>query len=110
MEYTSSGAENELPEMRSVKAPRLLVITQTHNVWGGIESWMADLFPVMATAGWDVQYALALGARYNIPEKFRTRHSYIQRHFILDGRVGTPDGRQRAIVKTLKRVKPDLVI
>src|SRR6516165_7821140 len=110
MEYTSSGAENELPEMRSVKAPRLLVLTQTHNVWGGIESWMADLFPAMAVAGWDVRYALASGARYNAPADFQRWHNYIEKYDILDGRVGTPSRRQRAVASVLRRVEPDIIM
>jgi len=96
--------------MRSAKGPRLLVLTQTHNVWGGIESWMADLFPAMAAAGWNVHYALASGARFNIPAAFKRRHEYIQHSHILDGRVGTPDRRQRAVLSILSRVEPDVVM
>jgi len=90
--------------------PRLLVITQTHNVFGGIESWMADLFPAMHSAGWDVQYALAFGLKYNIPDNFVRRHKYICNPYVLDGRVGTPDRRQRAIIEALGRIKPDIVM
>jgi glycosyltransferase involved in cell wall biosynthesis len=89
---------------------RLLVVTQTHNLWGGIESWMADLFSGMASAGWEVEYALALGARYNIPGEFVRNHNYIQSYHVLDGRAGTPHSRQRAILQVLERLKPDLVM
>ena len=71
---------------------------------------MADLFPAMAIAGWDVHYALAWGAQYNEPESFKRQHDYIKHYHILDGRVGTPDRRQRAIVSTLRRVEPDVVM
>ena len=96
--------------MHSIAAPRLLVLTQTHNIWGGIESRMADLFPAMTAAGWDVQYALASGRRYNIPGVFKKRHHYIRDHHILDGQVGTPDRRQRSIVGILNRLDPDVVM
>ena len=97
-------------KMHPAKAPRVLVLTQTHNLWGGIESWMADLFPAMVSAGWEVEYALALGARYNIPKEFARRHNYIQRYHVLDGRIGTPHARQRAILGVLERLKPDIVM
>jgi len=96
--------------MHEARRPRLLVLTQTHNVWGGIESWMSDVLPAMAGAGWDVQYALAWGAKYNVPDAFRRRHDYIRHLHILDGRVGTPDRRQRAVINILKRVDPDVVM
>jgi glycosyltransferase involved in cell wall biosynthesis len=71
---------------------------------------MADLFPAMTSAGWDVQYALASGAKYNIPDNFMRRHKYICNPHILDGRVGTPDRRQRAIIGALGRINPDIVM
>ena len=91
-------------------APRLLIVTQTHNLWGGIESWMAEIFSGMASAGWDLQYALALGAKYNHPEKFMRVHNYIRHHHVLDGRIGTPPSRQRAIIRILEYLKPDVMM
>jgi glycosyltransferase involved in cell wall biosynthesis len=93
-----------------LQTPRLVVVTQTHNLWGGIESWMADLFPAMESVGWDVKYALALGARYNLPAKFVQAHNYIRSYRVLDGRVGTPLSRQRAILRALEYLRADILM
>ncbi len=89
---------------------RLLVLTQTHNLWGGIETWMADLFPALEKAGWDVHFGLAWGARFNSPERFVQRHEYVRQWRPLDGRVGTPTSRSRALISELQRLNPDVVM
>ena len=68
-------------------SPKLLVLTQTHNVWGGIEAWMSDVFPFIEAAGWTIEYGLAVGNRYNDPDRFLAHHTYMQRTHMLDGRV-----------------------
>ena len=76
--------------------PRLLVLTQTHNLWGGIETWMRELIPALGKHGWDVRFGLARGAKFNQPGRFAQHHPYIERWGELDGRVGTPSARRRA--------------
>ncbi|MFO1353048.1 MAG: hypothetical protein U1F68_21175 [Gammaproteobacteria bacterium] len=90
--------------------PRLLVLSQTHNLWGGIETWMADVLPAFERAGWDVRYGLALGRRFNQPVTFVRQHPYIRRWRPLDGRVGTPFARQRAVRAELEAIQPDVVL
>lgn len=90
--------------------PKLLVLTQTHNPWGGIESWMSQLMPVVAQSGWDVEYGLAQGASHNDLHRFLEVHPYIERWSTLDGRVGTPPARQSAISRVLRRAHADVVM
>jgi len=90
--------------------PCLLVLTQTHNLWGGIETWMRDVFPALERRGWEVNYGLAWGARFNSPELFVREHRYVRRWMPLDGRVGTATARSRAVVGELRRLDPDVIV
>ena len=90
--------------------PVLLVLTQTHNHWGGIEAWMSDVLPFVEQSGWTVEYGLALGRRYNQPEQFLDHHRYIRAPHVMDGRAATPAARGQAVGKVLSRVRPDVVM
>ena len=89
--------------------PRLLVLTQTHNLWGGIESWMGELFPALEDRGWEIEFGLAQGRKYNDPVAFVAAHRYIHRWHALDGRVGTPSARRLAVRRVLAHVRADVM-
>lgn len=92
------------------RSPKLLVLTQTHNVWGGIETWMKELFPGLHEAGWDIRFGLARGARFNRPDHFLSEHPYVERWDELDGRPGTSTSRQDAVLGELEKVGADVVM
>jgi glycosyltransferase involved in cell wall biosynthesis len=90
--------------------PSLLVLTQTHNNWGGIEAWMSEVLPFVEQSGWTVEYGLALGRRFNQPDSFLAHHTYMRRVHTIDGRAATPAARRRGVGKLLARVRPDVVM
>ncbi|MBG9389071.1 glycosyltransferase family 4 protein [Caenimonas aquaedulcis] len=90
--------------------PRLLVLSQTHNHWGGIEAWMSEVLPFLQEGGWDIHYGLALGRRHNDPEQFVAHHPYMRQVHLMDGRAATPSARQAAVGRLVRQVAPDAVM
>jgi len=88
---------------------RLMFITQTHTVWGGMEMWLDRFARWMLDRGWDVVAGLARGARYSDPGKYAAAHPHL-RGVIMDAIVGTESARVGAITRAIRRVKPDVVI
>jgi glycosyltransferase involved in cell wall biosynthesis len=91
-------------------SPRILFLTQTHNVWGGMEQWLHNFtLWLQQNTGFDVRVALPRGRRFNDPEEYLAAHPHM-RPLILDVRVGTPSIRLRRIVEAIGSFEPDLVV
>lgn len=88
---------------------RILFVTQTYNVWGGMEHWLHDFTLWLERNGWDVHAGLARGARWNDADAFLRAHPHLRAREI-DVRVGTATARESAIAKSIERVDPDLVV
>jgi glycosyltransferase involved in cell wall biosynthesis len=88
---------------------RLMFVTQTHTVWGGMEMWLDRFARWMLDRGWDVVAGLARGARYSDPGKYAAAHPHL-RGVIMDAAVGTESARVAAITQAIRRVGPDVVI
>lgn len=94
----------------SARRHRILFVTQTYNVWGGLENWLDDFAAWLAQSGaWEVHAGLARGARWNDPAAFLRAHPHLRAHTI-DVRVGTWTAVESAIARTVERVAPDLVV
>ncbi len=93
--------------MRSEKS--ILVCLFSHNVWGGIETWLREILAAHREAGWKVTIALARGKRFNDPARFLRalgERSAIE----MDGRTGTTEGRIAAVQRVVERVSPSIVM
>jgi glycosyltransferase involved in cell wall biosynthesis len=88
---------------------RLMFLTQTHTVWGGMEWWVHHLAQRMLDRSWEVYAGLAQGARFSDPHAYAAAHPHL-RPVIMDARVGTESARVRAVVRALRQVRPDVVI
>jgi glycosyltransferase involved in cell wall biosynthesis len=88
---------------------RLMFVTQTHTVWGGMEWWVHHLAQRMTSRGWDVFAGLAQGARFSNPRAYVTAHPHL-RPVIMDARAGTESARILAVTRALRQVRPDVVI
>lgn len=91
-------------------APKsILVCCFSHNVWGGIETWLREILSAHREAGWDVTLALARGKRFNDPKRFLKifgESSALE----LDGRIATQEGRIVAVQRAVQRVAPSIVL
>lgn len=89
---------------------RVLFLTQSHNVWGGMEQWLHNFTKwLQDNTDWDVRVGLAWGARFNDPDRYAAAHPHM-RVVRLDARAGTESARRRAIVRAIENVVPDLVV
>jgi glycosyltransferase involved in cell wall biosynthesis len=89
---------------------RILFLTQTHNVWGGMEQWLHNFTEwLQSSTSWSVEVGLAQGARYNDPAAYLAAHPHV-RPRILDAHVGTESARVTAIEQALFAADPDLVV
>ncbi|MFN0111789.1 MAG: glycosyltransferase family 4 protein [Blastocatellia bacterium] len=89
---------------------RILFLTQTHNLWGGIESWFYALTLWLQRKEWNVHVGLAKGAQYNNPKAFIAAHPHINNPIILDASVGTEEARIQSIIKSCRASSPDVVM
>lgn len=88
---------------------RVLFCTQTVHVWGGIEVWLDEIAPFLAAHDWDPIVGLARGRKFHDPEAYRKAHPHLNTVEI-DGRLGTREARVAALRKTLREVRPDVVV
>jgi glycosyltransferase involved in cell wall biosynthesis len=88
---------------------RLMFVTQTHTIWGGMEWFVHHLAGRMTARGWQVYAGLARGARYSDPTAYAAAHP----HLIpveMDARDGTERARRNSVARAIRRVNPDVVI
>jgi glycosyltransferase involved in cell wall biosynthesis len=88
---------------------RLLFVTQTAHVRGGLETWLDELIPTLPARGWTPLVALAHGRRFHDPDAYRAAHPTFDT-LEVDGRNGTREARVAALRATIRRTKPDLVV
>lgn len=88
---------------------RILFCTQTAHVWGGLEVWLDEIVPFLASRGFEPVVGLAQGRRFHDPDRYRAAHPRF--HTVtIDGRYGTREARVDALRRTLRNVRPDVVI
>src|SRR4051794_4800946 len=88
---------------------RLMFITQTHSLWGGMQAWVDGFGRWMLDRGWDVAAGLARGARYNDPNVYAAAHPGFRAE-VMDATVGTESARVAAITRAIRRFRPDVII
>jgi hypothetical protein len=86
----------------------ILFCTYSHNVWGGIETWLHEMLAAHREAGWTTTLAVARGRRFNDPGRFARAFGDIVVSF--DGRTGTAKGRITAVQRLIEKVNPSIVV
>lgn len=88
---------------------RVLICTPTYYLQGGVERIMESLAADLPARGIEVLFALAKGARFHDPAKFRAAFPDI-RGVDVDGTSGTVYGRRRALRGAIVQTDPDVVL
>jgi glycosyltransferase involved in cell wall biosynthesis len=88
---------------------RLLITTPSHYLHGGAERIMEALAKELPGRGIEVVFALARGARFHDPDRFRAAYPFI-RSVDVDGTSGTAHGRRRALRRAIVAADPDVVL
>jgi glycosyltransferase involved in cell wall biosynthesis len=88
---------------------RLLICTPTYSLQGGVERILEALSLHLPARGFDVVFALAHGARFHDPARYRAAFPGIQAVDV-DGTSGTAYGRRGALRRAIEGVDPDVVL
>jgi glycosyltransferase involved in cell wall biosynthesis len=91
------------------KVGRVLVIYYSCSVVCGVGTWVESLSQELALRGWDVTVGLAWGRHFHDPRRIEACRPALKTCW-MDGRTGTEEGRIQAIERTLRRLRPDVVI
>lgn len=88
---------------------RILLISTTASPIGGVETWLDRCCQYLAVNGMEPIVGLVRGQTYNIPEKFRLFHPTLDTVEI-DGRGLNAEGRVRALMRCIRKVRPATVL
>ena len=84
---------------------RVLICTPTYYLQGGVERIMESLATHLPPRGVDVLFALAKGARFHDPARFRAAFPVV-RGVDVDGTSGTAYGRRVSTPATSRQSPP----
>ncbi|MCI0563421.1 MAG: glycosyltransferase family 4 protein, partial [Nitrososphaera sp.] len=87
---------------------RILFIAPSAYTLGGVQTWLDYLLPGLRDRGWEVTLGLVSGRLHDV-DRYLAFHPFapVER---VEAPTGTREGRVRAIMKTVKRNRPDLVV
>lgn len=88
---------------------RLLILSPSHAVRGGVETIVNDLARELPARGWETVLGLGAGARFNDVDAYRAAHPELP-IVPVDGSGGTRQARVEAISSVMRRVRPDVVL
>jgi glycosyltransferase involved in cell wall biosynthesis len=105
---------DEIQRLKPVAARRahagtVMIVTQTHCVWGGMEWWVHHFGHWLQQRGWRVTAGLAKGRRYSNDAEYRAAHPHLE-PFVMDGRAETESARVEAVARAIRGASPDVVI
>ena len=89
--------------------PRLLILYSANTAVCGVGTWVDSLVRQLPALGWEVVVGLSHGRQFHRP-------SLIEQHWpnwptmSMDARTGTAISRQMAVLRTIEKVKPDIVL
>lgn len=76
---------------------------------GGVETWLDRAHDHFSANGFEPVVGLVRGLQYNDPTRYKAHHPHI-RTVEVDGRGLNRDGRVRALMRCIRRVKPAIVL
>lgn len=92
-----------------MKRERLLIVTPSAVLRGGVERIIESLASGLPARGFDVTVALARGARFHDPDRYR--RAYPQLAAIeMPALTGTREERVRAVIDAVRTVSPSIVL
>jgi glycosyltransferase involved in cell wall biosynthesis len=87
----------------------VLFCSQSATAIGGVENWLDQLCSGLDRRRWRPLVALVRGSKVHDPDSFRAAHPELETVEV-DGRGLPQDSRVRAVMRCVRRVKPDIFI
>lgn len=94
---------------RQARRRSVLVLYQSSSVVCGVGSWVESLSQELTGRGYDVTVGLTWGRCYHDPRQIERARPRLKTVW-MDGRTGSEEGRIQAIARTVRRLRPDVVI
>lgn len=89
--------------------PRILLFSTTSSHVGGVETWLDRCCEHLSQQGFDPVVGLARGQKFNDPDRFRQFHTQLNT-IEVDGRGLNSEGRIRALMRSIRKVQPAIVM
>ena len=96
-------------ETSTIKRGSALVIYYSSSAVCGVGTWVEALAQELEARDWSVVVGLAWGRRFHDPLRVERKRPSLKTIW-MDGRTGTEEGRIQAVARTIRRVRPDVVI
>jgi glycosyltransferase involved in cell wall biosynthesis len=87
----------------------VLIISQTASVVGGVETWLDKVCAALPAHGWRPIAGLVRGIELHRPERFLAMRPGLD-SVEIDGRGLPAEGRVRAVIRCIRRVRPQVVV
>lgn len=88
---------------------RLLFVSGSAHRLGGLATWLDHTLPGLKGLGWEPVLGLVEGPRHHRPTAYLAAHP--QKAFTrIRCMTGTPEGRRKALIGTLRRLDPGIVV
>jgi len=88
---------------------KLLICSPSYAVHGGVETIVADLCRHLPAFGWDAVLGLGKGGRFNDVTRYRAAYPDVP-VVEFDGARGTRQARREGLIRTIRAVRPDVVL
>jgi glycosyltransferase involved in cell wall biosynthesis len=88
---------------------RVLICSPSHTVHGGVEIIVGDLCRQLPRYGWEAILGLGKGACFNDVERYRRAYPDVP-SVEIEGSKGTRQSRKEALLRVIKRLRPNLVL
>jgi glycosyltransferase involved in cell wall biosynthesis len=89
--------------------PKVLIVTPSAYLHGGVETVIHDLCAELPRLGWSAELGLAAGRRFHIVSRYRAAYPDVVQHPIIP-RFSTRGARVNAIMSVIRAVAPDVVV
>jgi glycosyltransferase involved in cell wall biosynthesis len=88
---------------------RLLCFMHTTSPIGGVETWLDRANEHLSRNGFDMVVGLVRGQKFNQPGRYREYHPQLETVEV-DGRGMDREGRVRASMRCIEKLRPDIVL
>ncbi|MCA9034575.1 MAG: glycosyltransferase family 4 protein [Planctomycetaceae bacterium] len=89
--------------------PRLLILYSANTAVCGVGTWVDSLVSQLPAFGWEVVVGLSQGRQFHRP-KLVEQHWPTWSTISMDARTGTAISRQIAVLRTIEKTQPDIVL
>lgn len=91
---------------------RILFVTKSHNIYGGVERWLSDLVEGLIRNGWTCIIAVVSGTKFHNADAYIRAHVTLRKAEVreIKTKFGTELERRRQLETAIQDIQPNIVI